>query len=43
VNLTETVIVLDHGEKIAQGSLAELLRNKEVIRAYLGHSAVGSA
>jgi branched-chain amino acid transport system permease protein len=39
VNLAERVIVLDHGEKIAEGSPAEVRRNEEVIRAYLGRSA----
>ncbi len=39
VNLAEKVIVLDHGEKIAEGSPAEVRRDEEVIRAYLGRSA----
>ena len=39
VNLADTVIVLDHGEKIAEGSPAEVRRDEEVIRAYLGRSA----
>ncbi len=39
VSLAEKVIVLDHGEKIAEGSPAEVRRNEEVIRAYLGRSA----
>jgi branched-chain amino acid transport system permease protein len=39
VNLADTVIVLDHGEKIAEGSPAEIRRDEEVIRAYLGRSA----
>ncbi len=39
VNLAETVIVLDHGEKIAEGSPAEVRSDEEVIRAYLGRSA----
>jgi branched-chain amino acid transport system permease protein len=39
VNLANTVVVLDHGEKIAEGSPAEVRRDEEVIRAYLGRSA----
>jgi branched-chain amino acid transport system permease protein len=39
VNLANQVIVLDHGEKIAEGTPAEVRRNDEVIRAYLGRSA----
>jgi ABC-type branched-subunit amino acid transport system ATPase component/ABC-type branched-subunit amino acid transport system permease subunit len=39
VNLADKVIVLDHGEKIAEGSPAEVRRDEEVIRAYLGRSA----
>jgi branched-chain amino acid transport system permease protein len=38
-SLADTVIVLDHGEKIAEGTPAEVRRNDEVIRAYLGRSA----
>jgi branched-chain amino acid transport system permease protein len=39
VSLAEKVVVLDHGEKIAEGSPAEVRQNEEVIRAYLGRSA----
>jgi len=39
VNLADRVIVLDHGERIAEGSPAEIRRDEEVIRAYLGRSA----
>jgi len=39
VNLAERVIVLDHGEKIAEGPPEAVRRDEEVIRAYLGRSA----
>jgi branched-chain amino acid transport system permease protein len=39
VSLADKVVVLDHGEKIAEGVPAEVRRNEAVIRAYLGRSA----
>src|SRR3954454_1087444 len=39
VSLADSVAVLDHGEKIAEGTPDEVRRNEEVIRAYLGRSA----
>ncbi len=38
--LADNVIVLDHGEKIAEGTPDAVRRDAEVIRAYLGRSAV---
>jgi len=37
--LADKVVVLDHGEKIAEGPPATVRRDEEVIRAYLGRSA----
>jgi branched-chain amino acid transport system ATP-binding protein len=34
--LSQRVVVLDHGEKIAEGPPAEVARNEQVVRAYLG-------
>jgi len=33
---SQRVIVLDHGAKIAEGTAAAVLRDPEVVRAYLG-------
>ena len=37
--LADTVIVLDHGDKIAEGTPAEVRRNEQVLTAYLGRAA----
>jgi branched-chain amino acid transport system ATP-binding protein len=36
--LAKHIIVLDHGQKIAEGNPTEVIANPEVIRAYLGSS-----
>jgi branched-chain amino acid transport system permease protein len=36
--IADKVIVLDHGEKIAEGTPKEVHSNKEVLRAYLGRT-----
>jgi branched-chain amino acid transport system permease protein len=36
--LADTVVVLDHGEKIAEGRPDEIRRNEEVLTAYLGRA-----
>jgi branched-chain amino acid transport system ATP-binding protein len=32
------IVVLDHGQKIAEGAPSDVMSNPEVIRAYLGSS-----
>lgn len=38
-DISDKVVVLDYGEKIAEGKALEVQQNEEVIRAYLGRTA----
>jgi branched-chain amino acid transport system permease protein len=38
--LADTVVVLDHGEKIAEGTPDEVRRNEAVLQAYLGRGSL---
>lgn len=42
-NVSDRVVVLDHGETIAQGSFEEVSTNPEVIEAYLGRPVEGAS
>jgi len=41
--IADKVVVLDHGDKIAEGLPAEIHNNKEVLRAYLGRAATAAS
>ncbi|MGE5623408.1 MAG: ABC transporter ATP-binding protein [Methanocella sp.] len=43
MGISDRLVVLDHGEKIAEGPPSEVRANRQVIEAYLGKQAGGNA
>jgi branched-chain amino acid transport system ATP-binding protein len=38
MDISDEIVVLDHGQKIAEGDSRTIQRNPEVIRVYLGEN-----